>query len=90
MELNSLLQSVIHIIPSITYTKLQNILKTGGEISSKDRPLDFWKDIVVAGAEAMLQCVTKIRIKTVADSCVSVCDTKIFRPWIALSNNRNT
>ena len=87
---NSLLQSVVHVIPSIIYTELQSILKPRGEISSEDRPLDFWKDVAVARGEAMLQCVGKIWIESVADSCLSICDTIIFCPWIALGNNRNT
>jgi hypothetical protein len=84
------LQSVVHIIPSIFYAELQNILKPRGKISSENRPLDFRKDVVVARAEAVLKCVGKIRIELVADSRLSICDAIIFCPWIALSNNRNS
>ena len=44
----------------------------------------------VARGEAVLQCVCKIWIKSVADSGLSICDTIVFCPWIALSYNRNT
>ena len=87
---NSLLQHVVHVIPSIVHTKFQNILKHRGEILSEDRPLDFRKDVVVARGEAVLQCVGKIWIKSVADSGLSIRDTIVFCPWIALSYNRNT
>ena len=56
------LQSVVNIIPSIIYAKLQNILETRGKVSSENRPLDFRKYIVVTRGETMLQCVGKIWI----------------------------
>ena len=87
---NSLLQCVAHIIPSVIYTKLQNVFKPRCKISSEDGPLNFQKDIVVASGEAVLECVGKIWIESVADSCVSIRNTIVFSPRITLSNNRNT
>ena len=84
------LHSIVHIIPSLIYAKLQNIFKAWGKISSKNGPLDFRENVVVASAEAMLECVGKIGIQLVADNCLSVCDAIIFCPWIALSNDRNS
>ena len=44
----------------------------------------------MTGAEAVLECVGKIGIKLVADSCLSVRDTIVFRARVTLSNDRNS
>ena len=77
------------------FTSYHPLLTPSSKISSnpgasEDRPFDFWKDVVVARGEVVLQWVGKIRIMLMADSCLSIHDTIIFCPWITLSNNRNT
>ena len=54
IKIYSLLKSVIYIVPTLLHSKLQHILKTWRKITTEDRPLDLWKDIVMPFCETML------------------------------------
>ena len=85
----SLFQNIIHIIPTVIHTILEDILKPGYKISSENGPLHFGKNVVVPRHKAMLKCISKTFIKLVPNSCMRICGTKVFSTSITLGYDGN-
>ncbi len=83
-------QNIIHVIPTVIHTILEDILKPGYEISSEDGPFHFGKDVVVPRQKAMLKRISQTFVEPMLNRCVRICNTIVLSTCITLSYDRNS
>lgn len=85
-----LLEDILWIIPTFQHTFIEDVLKSWGPITPKNRPLNLRLDILVLPHEAMLPSIAEGVVEALSYDSMGIGHTIVLWTGVTLRDERHT